>query len=935
MRRVLRFSPLWVLALLASILAVSGTPAQAARTDGAATARAAATSVTVDGSGSGRTFDGIGAISGGGGNSRLLTDYPPKQRSQILDYLFKPGYGANLQLLKLEIGGDANSTDGSEPSIEHSKGTVNCDAGYEFWLAEQARKRNPDIGLYGLAWAAPGWIKGGFWSTDTINYLISWLGCAKQHGLPISYLGGWNERGHDDAWYVQLRAALDKAGYGDVRIVADDSGWDVADDMAKDKAFNDAVSIIGAHYPCEGGDGGSADTCSSSKTAQDNGKPLWASENGSQDMDTGAPALIRSITRGYVDAKMTSYFNWPLLAAIYPNLPYSTVGLATAGSPWSGNYGIGANTWATAQVTQFARPGWKFIDSGSGYLGGSESNGSYVTLKSPNGKDYSTVLETTTATAAQTADFTVKGGLSTGAVHVWATDLNHPSAATDLIHTEDVTPSAGGTYSLTLKPGYVYTVTTTTGQGKGHASAPAAHALALPYTDDFDKDAAGTEAKYLSDMQGSFEVQKCAAGRGGMCLQQMAPTKPIEWQDDSDAFTLVGDPTWKNYTLRTDAELAKPGTLELIGRAGTQNRPQSHQQGYFFQISDTGAWTILKSDADGNRTVLMRSSTTALGTGTWHRLALSFSGPAITASVDGKKLGTVQDSSYAAGQGGLGLTSYDLDQFDNLSFTRAKAAAPAAALAVTPSVKSVRRGKDLTVTSTLTVPARGTTADGVNMTLAAPSGFVYDATPQVFGAVKPGHSAVATWKLTAPGDKASTATLTATATYAQHEVAGVLREDTQVEVVNPPPPTGVQDVSDLDFVASTNGWGPVERNESVGGTNAGDGGPLTIGGTVYAKGLGTNSVSDVTIYLGGNCSKFVSTVGNDDDAGTSGSETFSVLGDGKTLAATKTVKGGDPAQQLSADLSGVQTLDLVVGDAGDGNAYDHGDWAAPTVTCSG
>lgn len=56
-----------------------------------------------------------------------------------------------------------------------------------------------------------------------------------------------------------------------------------------------------------------------------------------------------------------------------------------------------------------------------------------------------------------------------------------------------------------------------------------------------------------------------------------------------------------------------------------------------------------------------------------------------------------------------------------------------------------------------------------------------------------------------------------------------------------------------------------------------------------------------------------------------------MLGDGKTLAATKTIKGGDPAKQLTADLSGVQTRDLVVGD---GNAYDHGDLAMPTITCS-
>ena len=80
------------------------------------------TDVAVDGAGTGRTFDGVGAISGGGGNSRLLIDYPEPQRSQILDYLFKPGYGAALQILKVEIGGDTNSTDGAEPSHMHTRG---------------------------------------------------------------------------------------------------------------------------------------------------------------------------------------------------------------------------------------------------------------------------------------------------------------------------------------------------------------------------------------------------------------------------------------------------------------------------------------------------------------------------------------------------------------------------------------------------------------------------------------------------------------------------------------------------------------------------------------------------------------------------------------------------------------------------------------------
>ena len=78
---------------------------------------------------------------------------------------------------------------------------------------EQAKALNPDIKLYGLAWGAPGWIGGGFWSTDMINYLVTWLNCAESHGLTINYLGGWNERGYNISWYEQLRSALNADGY--------------------------------------------------------------------------------------------------------------------------------------------------------------------------------------------------------------------------------------------------------------------------------------------------------------------------------------------------------------------------------------------------------------------------------------------------------------------------------------------------------------------------------------------------------------------------------------------------------------------------------------------------------------------------------------------------------------------------------------------------
>ncbi|MEU9126390.1 galactosylceramidase [Streptomyces sp. NPDC048506] len=638
---------------------------------------APATSVTIDGTKPGLTFDGVGAISGGGGNTRLLVDYPEPQRSQLLDYLFKPGYGASLQVLKLEIGGDTNSTDGAEPSHEHTRGAVDCQQGYEWWLAKEARARNPEIKLAGLAWGAPGWIGNGkFWSRDMIDYLMSWFGCARKHGLTIDYVGGWNERNWDAEWYKTLKSTLVAKGYR-TKVVAADSDWKVADAMKTDSAFKDAVDVVGVHYPC--GYLGDYPSCPNTDVAQGLGKPLWASENGSQDTDTGAPAAARAINRDYIDGKMTAYFNWPVIAAIYPNLHFSTDGMSLAQQPWSGNYHIGKTTWVTAHTTQFTRPGWHYIDSASGYLGGDKANGSYVSLKSTNNRDYSTVIETMDATAEQTATFTVKGGLATGTVHVRSTDVTSSDTADHFVPGPDITPS-DGTYSLTLKPGHVYTLTTTTGQGKGTAEPPSAAAMKLPYSDDFDKPAATTNPRYFSDMNGAFKTVHCGGGRTGTCLRQMAPSVPIRWTDEPyhAPYTIMGDGSWDDYTVTADAMLEKSGSVELLGRVGQQGRNNNGLNAYHLRVGDTGAWSIDKSDTSWKFTTLASGKTRAPGLNTWHRVSLKMQGQKLTASLDGKTLGSANDSSFAKGQAGLGVTGYQTQQFDDFTLTPVTPPAPAA-----------------------------------------------------------------------------------------------------------------------------------------------------------------------------------------------------------------------------------------------------------------
>lgn len=71
-----------------------------------------------------------------------------------------------------------------------------------------------------------------------------------------------------------------------------------------------------------------------------------------------------------------------------------------ANCPWSGYYHGGKNLWVFAHTTQFTRIGWQYLDNAYGYLPG----GSYVTLKSPDGHDFTTVIETTDATGPQVVD---------------------------------------------------------------------------------------------------------------------------------------------------------------------------------------------------------------------------------------------------------------------------------------------------------------------------------------------------------------------------------------------------------------------------------------------------------------------------------------------------------------------------------------------------
>lgn len=140
-------------------------------------------------------------------------------------------------------------------------------------------------------------------------------------------------------------------------------------------------------------------------------------------------------------------------------------------------------------------------------------------------------------------------------------------------------------------------------------------------------------------------------------------------------------------------------------------------------------------------------------------------------------------------------------------------------------------------------------------------------------------------------------------------------------------------LSDLTWVSTVNGWGPVERDRTNGDTGTLDGGPIRIDGVTYAKGVGVHAGSDVRFTVPPTCTAFTAVVGIDDDAGDNGSVIFEVIADGVTLFNSGIVTGGSAAQNVSVSVAGRSQLALIASGGADGIDYDHADWADARFTC--
>ncbi len=104
--------------------------------------------------------------------------------------------------------------------------------------------------------------------------------------------------------------------------------------------------------------------------------------------------------------------------------------------------------------------------------------------------------------------------------------------------------------------------------------------------------------------------------------------------------------------------------------------------------------------------------------------------------------------------------------------------------------------------------------------------------------------------------------------------------------------------------------------------------PITLGGVVYPRGIGTRSISEFVIDLKGAAVRFEAIAGLDDAVlGDEGSVTFEVWADDTLVVASGLMRPGDPPKHLVADVTDARILTLLVDDGADTSNGDEVAWA--------
>jgi len=479
----------------------------------------------------------------------------------------------------------------------------------------------------------------------------------KYYGLEMDWVSAaQNENGTDLNWIVKdLRPTLNAHGFAKVKLQAPDDDseyWQVFDALDKNPEAEKVIAALGYHYldgrePWEIDQKAGRDA---TQKAKQSGKPLWASEEWSQSgahwHEKGALYLARLINKLYARDRTTKFEIWCPIDSIYDQIIWPDTGVMQADSPWCRHYEVWPAVWAVAHTTQFAEPGWIYMDSACGQLDEKTWRGSSVALRDPKTGDWSLVI---CSGDKKQVRIKVSPQLKQAPVQVWQ------STGSEQFVQQPVMQCDKGALNFTLEPDAIYTFTTTTGQKRGaFGKPPDRQPFPLPYADDFEQYQVSDTARFLSDQKGSFEIAKNP--KGGLCLAQIVPAQGLLWYGNwlLKPHSLFGDPSWRDYSLEADVLLAG-GDVEIGGRYADRDK-----LGYRWILTRDGRWQL-----NWQYSTLAAGQIVNFDPFAWHQMRLEMKEDKLAGFVDGQRLASVTDASGKQGMAFIAST-YDRNLFDNL-----------------------------------------------------------------------------------------------------------------------------------------------------------------------------------------------------------------------------------------------------------------------------
>ncbi|MCZ8519415.1 MULTISPECIES: S-layer protein [Paenibacillus] len=470
-------------------------------------------------------FKGFGTVTANN-TSRLLLDYKeenPKAYWEIMNKLFNTKTGAGLTHVKVELGGDVNSSSGTEPAtMRYADEPANVLRGAGFEFAADAKSINPDLTTEILRWGEPRWTWNGAagneyenryqWYKQTIDAVY------KEYGFRIDYVGiSQNERAANNngkievEWLKYFTSQIKKepnydSDYKEIKLVAADGYRDTAAisrTLLENPDLIDEIDVISSHY---GLTGSNELTQLQNKLISEGKKPkeVWVSEGIApminaryrekmepQYKGLGGKAGIVDVTSRIISAyswsgagsnplRAVSFDLQPAVAAFYEGSSYNPKHLISAYDPWSGFYEADGGLQGVRHVMNFVgyddhttpeNERWMIVSDatysdGAFFDGGVDvdtSTHNYMTFKDPQTDDYTTVFANNTK---ETRKYTIHAanlsGKENAPVYVWETrgaEAGQPYDANWLKQISRITPKAG-VYEIEVKPYSIVTLST-------------------------------------------------------------------------------------------------------------------------------------------------------------------------------------------------------------------------------------------------------------------------------------------------------------------------------------------------------------------------------------------------------------------------------------------------------------------------------------------